>query len=62
MMKQVLVKTDVGIDNLPDILNWIISFNIGRKVPLTETAAYSSNFINVSILPRKQAMGGWRVV
>jgi len=51
VLEQILVDSDDRIDYLPYIFSYVVSFDVGRDIPLAKATSHSSKFIHKSIFP-----------
>ena len=45
-MQEILVYVDIRVDYFPDVCLYVVTFDVGGKIPLAETAANTAYFVN----------------
>ena len=62
VMNEILADSYFRIYDLPKIFSCVVTLYVWREVPLPKTAAYTSKFVDKSILPTEKSMGGrWKM-
>jgi hypothetical protein len=62
VVKKSFINFEIRIDDFPLVFSKAVAFYVGREIPLTETTANSTKFINEFISPRNGCVRGRGII